>query len=36
MDVDLFIVLGWASPVGLGFFIVCASFSAWLLRKNKE
>jgi hypothetical protein len=36
MDLDLFVVLGWASPIGLGIFIVCASVAAWLLRKSKK
>jgi len=26
IDLYLFVVLGWTSPIGLGFFIVCASF----------
>ena len=36
MDLDLFVVLGWASPIGLGIFIVCVSVASWLLRKNKK
>jgi len=36
MDLDLFVVLGWASHIGLGFFIVCASFATWLIKKSKQ
>jgi len=33
---DLFMVLGWASPIGLGLFILFASLATWLLRKSKQ
>ena len=33
---DLFMVLGWASPIGLGLFIVMVSVSTWLVRKSKQ
>ena len=36
MDVELFMVLGWASPIGLGVFIVCVSFATWLVRKSRQ
>jgi hypothetical protein len=36
MDLELFAVLGWASPIGLGIFIVCASFATWLVRKSRQ
>jgi hypothetical protein len=36
MDLELFVILGWASPIGLGIFIVCASVATWLLRKSRQ
>jgi hypothetical protein len=36
MDLELFTVLGWASPIGLGLFIVCVSFATWLVRKSRQ
>ena len=34
-DLGLFMVLGWASPIGLGLFIALVSFAAWLHAKRK-
>lgn len=36
MDTELFLVLGWASPIGFGIFIVCASFASYLIRKSRQ
>ena len=34
-DIGLFMVLGWASPIGLGIFIALVSFAVWLNTKRK-
>jgi hypothetical protein len=33
---ELFMVLGWASPIGLGIFLVCIAVMIWLLRKSER
>ena len=30
---DLFLVLGWGAPIGLGIFLVCLGAMVWLLAK---
>lgn len=36
MDVELFMVLGWASPIGIGILFVCVGAGIWLLRKSRQ
>jgi hypothetical protein len=31
---DLFVILGWGSPIGLGIFFVCGGVALWFLRKS--
>ena len=33
---DLFLVLGWGAPIGIGFFLVCLGAMIWLLSKADE
>ncbi len=33
---DLFLVLGWGSPVGIGIFLVCLGAMIWLIAKADE
>ncbi len=30
---DLFLVLGWGSPIGLGIFFVCGALALYFLRR---
>gem|GEM_PF-6461255 len=36
MNFELFMILGWASPIGLGLFILFVSIAAWFSRKSKK
>ncbi len=33
---DLFLVLGWGAPIGIGIFLVCLGTMIWLLSKADE
>ena len=33
---DLFVIIGWGAPVGIGIFLVCLGTMIWLLAKADE
>ena len=33
---EWFVVLGWASPIGLGIFFVCGALAVFLLNKSRK
>ena len=33
---DLFLILGWPGPIGIGIFLVCLGAMIWLLSKADE
>jgi hypothetical protein len=33
---DLFLIIGWGAPVGIGIFLVCLGTMIWLLAKADE
>ena len=33
---DLFLILGWGAPIGIGIFLVCLGTMIWLLSKADE
>jgi len=33
---DLFVIIGWGSPVGIGIFLVCLGTMIWLISKADE
>lgn len=33
---DLFLVLGWGAPIGIGIFLVCLGTFIFLLSKSRE
>ena len=34
--IELFMLLGWASPIGVGVFVVCIAVAVFLLRKSRQ
>jgi hypothetical protein len=33
---DLFLIIGWGAPVGIGIFLVCLGTMIWLIAKADE
>ena len=33
---DLFLILGWPGPVGIGIFLICLGTMIWLIAKANE
>ena len=33
---DLFVIIGWGSPVGIGIFLICLGTMIWLIAKADE